>query len=361
MMRVAVVGGGIIGLACAWRLAQRGCRVTLYDAATEAREASWAAAGMLAPHHEWNEATPLWRLGSASLTRWSSFAAQLGGAEALDLHDTGGLLPALTAADERESETKRAFLRAQNLTCDFLDAAELARQEPALAPCRSALRLPAGHVDPRRTTAALRHACSALGVELRYGTAITSLTGLADRVVLASGAWTPALANLAGIDLPGEPVKGQLLRFGIAQRLLRSFVHCHHAYLVPRADAGVVVGSTMVWSQFDKSEDDAAIKRLAENARTLLPALRDAPIVETWTGLRPRLASGLPLLARVRDDLVVATGHFRNGILLTPITADAVTELLLGESCGVDLRPFAYHPLRDGAAPTAGMPTAGRG
>ena len=100
---------------------------------------------------------------------------------------------------------------------------------------------------------------------------------------------------------------------------------------------------------------------MADSARRLLPALRTAPIVETWTGLRPRLPSGLPLLARVRDDLVVATGHFRNGILLTPITADAVTELLLGESCGVDLQPFAYHPLRDGAAPTAGMPTAGHG
>jgi glycine oxidase len=344
MNHVAIVGGGIIGLACAWRLAQRGCRVTLYDAAAEAREASWAAAGMLAPHHEWNEDTPLWRLGSASLARWGNFAAQLGGAEALDLHLAGGLLPALTAADEQESEVKRAFLHAQNVTCDYLDTAELARVEPALAPCRSALRLPAGQVDPRRTTAALRRACNDLGVDLRYGAAISSLTGLADQVVLASGAWTPALAALAGIALSGEPVKGQLLRFGIAQRLLRSFVHCHHAYLVPRADAGVVVGSTMVWSQFDKSEDDAAIQRLAESARTLLPALRDAPIVETWTGLRPRLASGLPLLARVRDDLVVATGHFRNGILLTPITADAVTELVLGESCGVDLRPFASCP-----------------
>ena len=361
MMRVAVVGGGIIGLACAWRLAQCGCRVTLYDAAAEAREASWAAAGMLAPHHEWNADTPLWRLGRASLERWQEFAAQLGGAAALDLHLNGGLLPALTTEDEPALAAKSAFLSAHQVLFDRLDAAPLARAEPALTACRGALRLPAGQVDPRRATTALRHACSALGVDLRYGETITSLSGLGDQVVLASGAWTPALAALAGLDLGGEPVKGQLLRFGCTQRLLRSFVHSHHAYLVPRAGAGIVVGSTMVWSRFDKSEDETAIAHLADSARRLLPALRTAPIVETWTGLRPRLPSGLPLLARVRDDLVVATGHFRNGILLTPITADAVTELLLGESCGVDLQPFAYHPLRDGAAPTAGMPTAGHG
>jgi glycine oxidase len=340
-MRIAVVGGGIIGLACAWRLARGGAQVTLYDGAPEAREASWAAAGMLAPHHEANTADPLWRLGTASLAAWPAFAAALGGATALDLKLNGGLLPQVTVEDVGELAAKVAFCQANGVPCTELSAADLAGDEPRLAGCTRALRLPAGQVNPRLVTTALRTACAALGVELRYGTAVTSLAGLGDQIVLASGAWTPALARLAGIDLTGEPVKGQLLRFAAPDGLLTSFVHSHHAYLVPRAGAGLVVGSTMVWSGFDKREDDTAIAHLAANARRLLPALADAPIVETWTGLRPRLPSGLPVLQRVRPDLVIATGHFRNGILLTPITAAAIAEICLGEPSGIDLSPFA--------------------
>lgn len=340
MTRIAVVGGGVIGLACAWRLAGSGLRVTLYDAAPEAREASWAAAGMLAPHHEADVPDPVWRLGVASLARWEAFARELGGPEAIDLRTEGGLLPRVDPADDAEIAAKRRFLAQVGVPFEDLDRARLARLEPRLAACDGALRIPAAQVNPRRVTTALRAACAARGVDLRYGTAIERFAGLADIVVLASGAWTPALARLAGLDLDGEPVKGQLLRFAAPDGLLRSFVHCHHAYLVPRAGEGLVVGSTMVWSGFDKGEDQEAIERLAANARRLLPALGDAPIVETWTGLRPRLRSGLPVLQRVRPDLVIATGHFRNGILLTPITADAVHELVTGEPCGVDLAPY---------------------
>ena len=340
-MRIAVVGGGVIGLSVAWRLAQAGARVTLFDSAPEAREASWAAAGMLAPHHEASAADPVWRLGVASLARWQAFAEELGGAAAIDLRMDGGLLPLIDPGDDAELAAKRAFLTQQGVPWKDLDRAEVARCEPALAGCQEALLIPAGQVNPRRLTAALRNACARHGVDLRYGCVIDRLPpDDAELTVLAAGAWTPALARLAAIDLVGEPVKGQLLRFAAPDGLLKRFVHCHHAYLVPRAGEGVVVGSTMVWSGFDKTEDSTAIECLADSARQLLPALRDAPVVETWTGLRPRLRSGLPLLQRVRDDLVIATGHFRNGILLTPITADAVRELCLGIPCGVALEPY---------------------
>lgn len=337
-MRIAVVGGGVIGLACAWRLAQHGAQVVLYDGAPEAQEASWAAAGMLAPHHEAERADDLWRLGVASLARWSAFAAEL--AAPVDFHAHGGLIAALDAADASTLTAKQQFAADNGLIATRLDRQTLRLMEPQLTGCNEALLLPGAQVNPRLLTSALRAACTHLGVELRYGTAVTRLDGLADQVVLASGAWTPALARLAGIDLTGEPVKGQLLRFAVPDGLLRHFIHCHHAYVVPRTGAGLVVGSTMVWSGFDKTEDAAAIERLADNARRLLPTLRTAPIVETWTGLRPRLHSGLPVLARVRDDLVIATGHFRNGILLTPITAAAVVDLCFDTECGVDLRPF---------------------
>jgi glycine oxidase len=287
--RIAVVGGGVIGLACAWRLADDGHAVLLFDGAPEAREASWAAAGMLAPHHEATAADAVWRLGCASLSRWRDFAQRLN--TDIDLHLDGGLLPLMTEADAATIEEKRAFAESQGIATQWLSRAELAAREPQLA-ARGALLVPGGHVDPRRLTAALRQGCLQRGVELRYGTAVTGLcpggvrtsTGsgsieTCDLTVLANGAWTPALAQLAGISVDGEPVKGQLLRFAVEDGLLRHFVHCHHAYLVPRAGAGLVVGSTMVWSGFDKSEDAAAIAHLAANARRLLPQLADAAIV----------------------------------------------------------------------------------
>jgi glycine oxidase len=348
-----VIGGGIIGLASAWRLAQQGWRVTLLDAAAESREASWAAAGMLAPHHEADGPGPLWRLGVASLERWPAFAAALGGAEALDLHLAGGLLPVLDQADYDEAARKLAFLASAGVACERLDGVALAAAEPALAAhCISALRLPAGHVNPRLACLRLREACAALDVDLRFGTAVSGLDGLrvaiaaggtldADEVILASGAWTPALARLAGIALDGEPVKGQLLRFATSDGLLRHFIHSHHAYLVPRRGQGVVVGATMVDSGFDRSQDDQAIARLAAGARRLVPALAQAEIVETWTGLRPRLAGGLPVIARVRPGLILATGHFRNGVLLTPISAEIVACIAAQVPPPCELGPFS--------------------
>lgn len=348
-----VIGGGIIGLACAWRLAQAGWAVTLLDAAAESREASWAAAGMLAPHHEADEPGPLWWLGMASLERWPEFADALGGADALDLRMVGGLLPILDQGDSDEAARKLAFLAAEGVAGERLTGAALASAEPALAvSCGEALRLPAGHVNPRLTCLRLREACTALGVALRFGAAVAQLDGTrvvavdgstltADEVVLASGAWTPALAHLAGIPLSGEPVKGQLLRFAAPDGLLRHFIHSHHAYLVPRHGQGVVVGATMVESGFDRSQDVQAIARLAAGARRLVPALAQAEIVETWTGLRPRLKGGLPVIGRVRPGLILATGHFRNGVLLTPISADIVACIAAQVPPPCEVGPFS--------------------
>ncbi|MBA3708814.1 MAG: FAD-dependent oxidoreductase, partial [Planctomycetes bacterium] len=234
-----------------------------------------------------------------------------------------------------------------------LDADELRAEEPAVRAALGALLVPGGHVDPRRLLTALKAACSSLGVELRYQAAVEGLqpgevvsggvTTAYDEVVLASGAWTPALARLAGIDLAGEPVKGQLIRFQVADGRLHSFIHSHHAYLVPRAGAGLVVGSTMVIAGFDRSQDAMAIDRLANQARLLIPSLADAPIAETWTGLRPRLEGGRPVIGRLESGLLLATGHFRNGILLAPITAEIIAALVAGAAAPAVADPFAWH------------------
>ena len=364
--RVTIVGGGVIGLACAWRLAQAGCAVQVLDAAPEAREASWAAAGMLAPHHEADAAGPLWRLGVASLALWDGFARELAGdPAALDFRADGGLLPWCDAADRAAAEVRAAFLAAHGVAVQRLERAALAADEPALA-AAGALLLPAAQVNPRLVTAALVRACAAAGAAVRYGCAVAGLepgavvlgdgTRLAaDEVVLASGAWTPELARLTGLDLPGEPVKGQMLRLDAPDGLLRRFVHSHHAYLVPRRGQGVVVGSTMVSAGFDRRDDPAAIAALAAGAGRLLPALAGAAILERWTGLRPRLASGLPALGRVRPGLLLATGHFRNGVLLTPVTAEIMTGLITGAHTTHALAPFAP------TAALGGWPLHGKG
>jgi len=352
-MRVAVVGGGVIGLACAWELVRAGAEVLLFDAAPEAREASWAAAGMLAPHHEYDDDGPLWRLGVASLARYPAFLAALGvEPEAVDYRATGGLLPVLDAADRARLAAKRAFLDRAGVACVPLAGQALRAREPGLAAdVVEALDIPASQIDPRRLTAVLRERCAALGVALGYRRPIAAIDGdgvlerdgnrvACDHVVLASGAWTPALAAASGVALPGEPVKGQLLRFAAPDGLLGRFVHHHRAYLVPRAGGGVVVGATMVRAGFDRADDPAAIAALATEARRLVPGLAGAPIVETWTGLRPRLQHGLPVIATVRPGLTIATGHYRNGILLTPISAAAVAALVLGSTPPCDLVPF---------------------
>ncbi len=350
---ILIVGGGVIGLACAWRLAQAGHGVTVLDAAPEAREASWAAGGMLAPHHEADATDDRWRLGVAGLARWPAFARQLvDDPAALDFHEQGGLVPWLDDDDRQAIDLRLEPLRVARIAVETWTKHELVARDGALTGAAGAFLLPAAQVDPRRLLAALRTAVVGIGVDLRPDQTVTAIAPgrvdladgkhlEADDLVLASGAWSQTLARTTGLTLPVEPVKGQMLRFAAPDGLLQHFVHCHHAYLIPRRGLGVVVGSTMVESGFNKSEEAAAIARLAAQARRLVPALAQAEIAETWTGLRPRLHGGRPLIARIQPGLIVATGHFRNGILLAPLTAEIVVALTNRLAIAPEAVPFA--------------------
>ncbi len=345
MATIAVIGAGLIGLSCAWRLAQDGHRVTLLDASAEPRESSWAAAGMLAPHHESEQPSPLWRLCADGLARWPGFLAEVGLArEAADWREAGGWIRARDLATLDQLEAGLRWLRTTGTNVLRLSAAAYARTCPGVAPGVGALWLPGAQVDPRLVLEPLRAACRVAGVVDRCGSAVVRLEldavvtadgarHACDEVVLASGAWTPALAGLTGVRLAGAPVKGQMVRLA-GPCHLPGFVREDHHYLMSRNDGSVVVGATMVDAGFDRTQDEVAIRALTAWAMAAVPALVGTSVSESWTGLRPRLAGGLPAIGRVRTGLLVATGHFRNGILLAPITGTIIADLLAGRDPG---------------------------
>lgn len=354
-----VVGGGVVGLTIAWRLARAGRAVTVVDPAP-ASGASHAAAGMLAPVSEvaFTE-EPLLRLGAASLRRWPAFAAELtadaglepgAGPRGLDYRADGTLDVAFSADDLAVLDELAAFMEKLGLTVQRLTGRECRRLEPMLAPSvRGGLLAPDdAWVDPRRVTAALLAALDRLAVpvvlarvtELRRdgdtvrgvrlappgdGSVRQEIEG--ERVVLAAGAWSGALA-----PVPVRPVKGQIMRLRSPQPLLgrcvRGMVHGQPVYLVPRGDGELVVGATQEELGFDTRVTAGGLYELLRDARELVPGVTELEVAEVVAGLRPGTPDNLPLIGPSgTPGLTLATGHHRGGVLLAPLTA----AILLGE------------------------------
>jgi glycine oxidase len=333
MTGVAVVGGGIIGLSIAWRLQRNGTQVTVYDGGDD--DAAWyAAAGMLAPAGETSFGQEaLTGLLLESSRRWPSFAAELAAESGLDLgyDDTGALTVALTGDDL--SVAAREWRGASALV-----PSELRSLEPALTPrLRGGAFIPGDHqVDPRRVVAALRTL-----VSIRPGKMSELPQG---RVVVAAGLGTAALTGL-----PVRPVKGLVLRLrgepGLLRHVINGYVDGRHVYLVPRADGEIVVGATQE-ERGDFTVSAGAVLELLRSAVDLVPELAECELVETVVRHRPSTPDNAPLLGELRPDVVVAAGHHRNGILLAPVTADLVAELVTTGRPDPLLTPFA--PLRFG-------------
>ncbi len=292
--RVVVAGAGVIGCAIAWRLAQRGVEVIVFDPHQPGEKASWAAAGMLLPFME--PGSPLEPLTHASYDRYPQFVAEL---------------RELTGTD-----------------------AEL-QLEPR-----------GGSVDNRKLGQALYAAAVAAGAEFQVGIAVRRVitragrfhqvelsdgsTAMADAVVVAAGAWSSEILGLP-LRVPTIPVKGQMLAVEHATRLLPQIVKGERCYLVPRGEHRTLIGATVERVGFDESVTDDGINQLLMAAYELEPRIADAEITEKWAGLRPGTPDDLPVLGadtRV-SGVYYATGHYRNGILLTPITAEIITALLL--------------------------------
>jgi glycine oxidase len=371
---VVVVGGGAIGLAVAWRAAQAGMAVTVVDQAP-GRGASWAAAGMLAPVTEVHYGErQLLALNLAAAARWPSFAAELEEAAGQPVgYRPGGTLAVARDADDNAAlEDLYQFQLRCGLEVERLRSRECRQLEPGLAPSIRGGVLAAGdhQVDNRALVQALVVACERAGVRLVEGRvaelaveggqvtgAVLAASGerlAAGTVVLAAGCWSGGIGGLAAEALPPvRPVKGQLLylRGPADQPLCSRNVRGLEVYVVPRGDGRVVVGATVEEQGFDTTVTAGAVHDLLRAALELLPEVAELELAETVVGLRPGSPDNAPMLGPAGPDgLVVATGHYRNGILLTPVTADAIAELLASGRVPELIAPFGPERFAGGVA-----------
>ncbi|WUH93973.1 glycine oxidase ThiO [Streptomyces sp. NBC_00433] len=357
---VLIVGGGIIGLVTAWRAAQRGLRTAVADPAPGGG-AAHVAAGMLAAVTELQYGEQaLLDLNLASAARYPDFAAELTAATGLDTgyRPCGTLAVALDADDRAQLRDLHAFQTSLGLAAQWLSGRDCRRLEPMLAPgVRGGLRVEGDHqVDPRRLAAALLRAAEQAGVVflrsavVRVECAADRVTGAvladgtsvaADRTVLAAGCESGRIAGVpADVLPPVRPVKGQILRLRIPpthapflSRTVRAVVRGSHVYLVPRENGELVLGATSEEFGWDTTVTAGGVYELLRDAHELVPGITELPLTETLAGLRPATPDNAPLLGRTAlDGLLLATGHHRNGVLLTPVTGDVMAEVLTSDT-----------------------------
>ena len=364
---VLVIGGGVIGLAIAREAARRGGRVTLVERGEAGREATWAAAGMLSPVVEADGPGPFLDLALRSAEAYPGWVEELeaeSGAR-VKLRLCGKLCVARTEAEMGRLEGIRVLAERHGLRAEGLGALEVREIAPPVgASVRGGLLLhDDGRVDGRALVHALRGSLERAGVELRERTEAVGVEWrgadavvrfadgsslAAGTVVLSAGAWSGRVGGLPD-RLPIRPVRGQMLSLSPTAMALDRVVESGDVYLVPRDDGRILVGATMEDAGFAKAMTAEGVSGLLRAALELCPDLAEAEIVDMWAGLRPATPDRLPVLGPVAGTegrLVVATGHFRNGILLAPVTALAVAEVLTEGTS--DLLPSDTSPDRFG-------------
>jgi len=327
-MKILVIGAGVIGLAIARELAGGKNHVTVLDPAMPGTEASWAAAGMLCPDSEPVSHAGLQKLRLAARDLYPEFVADL----------------------ERETNVNVGLHTEGTVLFTPEGSVDEAIREPE-AVWRPARFFPKDYsVDNRRLTQALETSCRERGVRFRpvavravERSQVLLADGqmlAADVIVNAAGCWSSQIPA-SGVTFEVRPVKGQMAAVAAEGWSLRYVVRSEHVYMVPRFDGRILVGATMEEAGYDKAVRPETIKDLLNQAAQLVPKIRNAPVIETWAGLRPATPNGLPLIGPTSlPGYYLATGHFRNGILLAPITAQLLAEAIKTAKTPVLLRPF---------------------
>ena len=362
---VVIIGGGVIGLIIARALVQRGVSdVMLLERGRLGSEASYAAGGILAPQAEAGRADDFFELACQSRDLYPALARELLAETGTDieLDPTGTLYLAFTDRDEKEIERRFQWQARAGLLVDKLSAAEARRLEPTIAEnLRGALQFSGDiQVDNRRLLSALIAANEKLGVRLITGTKVESvraehnrISGVetakgfvsTSRVVMAAGAWTSLISTNSGQHLPRvrvEPVRGQMLCFQTNPRLARHILYSPRGYLVPRLDGRILAGSTTEQAGYAKEVTADGAQEVLSHALEIAPAFASLEIAGSWAGLRPRAEDDLPVLGPCEiEGLFYATGHYRNGILLAPITGQLIAEAIIDNVTSPLLSRFA--------------------
>lgn len=357
---VVLVGGGVIGCAIAYELAKTGLGVTVVERGTPGCEASSAGAGMLIPGGASSAHGPMFNLALASKALYPDLALELRERTGLDVeYETGGNLHCfLDEGDEALGRASCAWQREAGLKAELLSRTDALALEPDLSPeVRGALFFPEDHwVNNPRLVTALATAAALERVRFVTGE-VTALLRAGDRVtgvqvgedairsaavVLAAGAWSGQLAATAGLELPVGPVRGQIVCIEGIPRRHHHLLHVKDHYLVPRASGEILIGASVEWAGFAKQVTAEYVGSALPAAIRLAPALGRLPIKATWAGLRPWAPDERPVIGPWPglEGLVVATGHFRDGILLAPITARLIRELLVERAPSMDVTPF---------------------
>jgi len=376
-MKVVVIGGGIIGCLTACFLKQRGADVVVLERGAIGQEASWAGAGILYPIHPWLYPDSFTHLMDASLAMYPAFRTQLEAETGMSIEwQKSGLLVPFFNDDKRNHwQPALDWSERFNWHIEQLDTAQTLELEPSLSPqlTKSLLWPEVAQLRNPRLLQAVRVWMEKLGVELHENTEVISLlskqgavTGVqcadaqkfhADQVLLASGSWSGELAEQLGFVLPIKPVKGQIVLLKGVAGLMKSIVKHDDAYFVPRADGRILVGASMEFVGFERGNTEQVTNQLMASMCKIAPGLKDLEVEHQWMGFRPGSPDGLPYLGNVPNvkGLWVASGHYRNGVALAPITAEIMSRKMLGEDVALEMSDFSVD--RDITSSALGFPS----
>ncbi|AJD92952.1 hypothetical protein JMA_36350 [Jeotgalibacillus malaysiensis] len=369
-----VVGGGVIGGAIAFNLSKRGMKVLLLEKDRLAGKASGAAAGMLGAQAELDGESPLFQLARTSRALFGDLADELMVASGVDIElvEKGMLRVALTERDQQEHQTIIEAHTQNGETAELLTGEEARKREPTLSDeVTGAMYLEKdGQVSAPQLALGFLKSASALGCvikedlevhSLRFSngkvTGVTTNEGdfMSSHVVVTGGVWSEKLISETGLQLNMYPVKGECFSVRTEAPLLTSTIFTPGCYLVPKKDGRIIVGATVVPNTFNQQVTLEGIFSLMAHAQKLVPSILQGEWEKAWTGIRPQTADGLPYLDEHPDykGLFIATGHFRNGILLSPITGEIMADLIEGKSPAVDLSSFRLNRLNRKTNPIA--------